>query len=355
MTSVEYDQAGYWDEAIAQMPTGHVLQTFEWGEVKKRYGWEPMRLLFRRGGYPVAAASVLRKKLTLLPWSIMYVAKGPCLDPQDRPATLFVLDHLKKLAQQEGALLIKVDPDIGADDQETAGLLLSAGFIPSREQVQFINTMIVDLRPPVENLYKSLHSSTRRNIRLAQKKGVCIKDGSEADFALFYDVYEETSRRDGFIIRSFDYYQFLWWLFWRHGMAKVFLAEYENEVLAGCIIMHLGRKAWYMFGSSRGSHRELNPNHLLQWEIIRWAKEAGIEVYDMWGLPAILEPGQPMWGLVQFKQGFGGRVQRWAGAYDYVPMPTLYRGWAWANRFRLWTGLFRARLSRSFPRSVPPV
>jgi len=101
----------------------------------------------------------------------------------------------------------------------------------------------------------------------------------------------------------------------------------QDEVLAGCLVLRLGNKAWYLLGASQSQMRELRPNQLLQWEAMRWARSAGAEAYDMWGLPEVLEPGQPMWGLYQFKRGFGGDLRRWVGAYDYVARPNWRRLW----------------------------
>ena len=80
-----------------------------------------------------------------------------------------------------------------------------------------------------------------------------------------------------------------------------------------------------MYGMSREAHREKMPNHLLQWEAMRWAKAAGCETYDFWGAPDELTEADPMWGVWKFKEGFGGQVVRHIGAWDYAPSPLLYR------------------------------
>lgn len=58
------------------------------------------------------------------------------------------------------------------------------------------------------------------------------------------------------------------------------------------------------------------PNHLLQWEAMRWAQEQGCVIYDMWGAPDELEESDPMWGVYRFKRGFGGEFVRHIGAWD---------------------------------------
>lgn len=317
-----------WNQAVASLPTGHVLQSFEWGELKERLGWRGVRVALECGGQVRAAALVLRHRLPVPGLGIMYVPKGPCFDPQDTKGLRAVLVALKDLARNQGALFVKVDPDLTAEDTQAIAVLAEEGFRPSAEQVQLRNTMIVDLRPSEGDLRARLNQSTRRNINLAERNGVEVTSGGIDDLPLFFEMYQETGQRDNFILRSRVYYEHLWRTFLERGMARALFARWQGEVLGGCLVLRLGTKAWYLLGASRNQRREVRPNQLIQWEAMRWAKSAGAESYDMWGLPDILEPGQPMWGLYQFKKGFGGEVRRWAGAYDYVARPRLQRLWS---------------------------
>lgn len=316
-----------WNQAVANAPTGHILQSYQWGELKERMGWRSYHLLRESRGGALGAALVLRRRLPLRGLSIMYVPKGPCFDPEDGETLRALLRALKDLAHAEGALFLKVDPDLTAEHSQALAILAEEGFQPSREQVQLRNTMIVDLRPSEKELVGHMNQSTRRNISLAQRNGVEVAQGGMEDLPLFYNLYRETAQRDGFILRSRGYYQHLWRIFLEGSMARAFFARWQGQVLAGCLVLHLGRKAWYLLGASSSQMRELRPNQLLQWEAMRWAKSVGAESYDMWGLPDVLEPGQPMWGLYQFKKGFGGELRQWIGAYDYVARPRWHRLW----------------------------
>ena len=316
-----------WNQAVAALPTGHALQSFEWGELKERMGWRPYRLPLQASSATVGAALVIRRRLPFPGLSIMYVPKGPCVDPRDPDALQALLRALKHLAHAQGALFLKIDPDLTAEHTQALEVLHEEGFLPSEEQVQLRNTMIVDLRPSETDLLARMNQSTRRNINLAMRSRVEIVEAGIDDLPRFYQLYQETAQRDGFILRSYQYYEHLWRLFLPGGMARAFLARWQGQVLAGCLVLRLGNKAWYLLGASQSQMRELRPNQLLQWEAMRWARSAGAEAYDMWGLPEVLEPGQPMWGLYQFKRGFGGDLRRWVGAYDYVARPNWRRLW----------------------------
>jgi lipid II:glycine glycyltransferase (peptidoglycan interpeptide bridge formation enzyme) len=85
-----------------------------------------------------------------------------------------------------------------------------------------------------------------------------------------------------------------------------------------------GQTAWYMYGASDNTHREVMPNHLLQWEAIRLAKQLGCTRYDMWGAPDRLDESDPMWGVYRFKVGFGGQTVYGLGACDFTTFPIGY-------------------------------
>ena len=111
-----------WDNTLATLPNAHLLQSWQWGEFKSRYGWSARRLLWTERGpleggsarsvhpRPLAAAQVLKR--TVGPFSILYVPKGPCLDWSNAELAAAVLTGLEALARRERAIFIKIDPEI---------------------------------------------------------------------------------------------------------------------------------------------------------------------------------------------------------------------------------------------------
>lgn len=336
-----------WNTLIAALPHSHILQSWEWGDFKSRYGWQAQRWVWNEGQ---AAAQVLTREV-FDGLRVMYVPKGPLLDWGNDSLRAQVLDDLQALAQHERAILIKIDPDIalpappvppialqsargettemrdGGDIGGVTSDLRLRTWRLSSDQIQFRNTVILDLRPSEAQLLERMKQKTRYNIRLAEKKGVRVRSGlgSPADLDLLYRMYAETSVRDGFVIRSKDYYRDAWSTFIQAGLARPFIAEVEGQAVSALVLFIFARTAWYMYGMSREAHREKMPNHLLQWEAMRWAKAQGCERYDFWGAPDEFDSSDPMWGVWKFKEGFGGQVVRHIGAWDYPASPLLYR------------------------------
>jgi len=340
MVQVQVTDATGWDRAMLALPNPHILQSWLWGEFKSRHGWSAARFLFEEGGRTVAAASVLERRLPHLPLAILYVPKGPALNWTDADLAGRVLAELERLARRRRALFVKIDPDVyyaGATPSlssrpacglEAARLLTARGWRFSDEQVQFRNTLLLDLTRSEENLLAAMKPKTRYNVRLAERRGVSVRPGSSTDLDLFYRLYAETGQRDGFIIRPLDYYRDAWGRFLDEGLAHMLLAEAGGEVVAGLILFVFGATAWYMYGASADRHRELMPNHLLQWEAIRLARSLGCTLYDLWGAPERLDESDPMWGVVRFKLGLGGEMARGLGAWDYPANRLGYRLYA---------------------------
>jgi lipid II:glycine glycyltransferase (peptidoglycan interpeptide bridge formation enzyme) len=172
-------------------------------------------------------------------------------------------------------------------------------------------------------------------VRLAERRGIHVRRGGDADLHAFYSLYEETGRRDGFLIRPYGYYRTTWSTF-LHAAAEpanpaggaLLLAEHcdESLPLAGLFLLRYGARAWYFYGASSEHRRRDMPNYLLQWEAMRWAIAQGCTVYDWWGAPDHLDDlDDDLQGVWQFKQGFGAHFVANVGAWDYPVYPRLYR------------------------------
>lgn len=325
-----------WDAALLQLPGPQALQSWGWGAFKGRWGWQADRLLWEQEGRPAAAAQVLQRRLGGTPFTLAYVPRGPLLDFSDRALLTVVLSDLEALACRRRHLCIKIDPavrlGIGAETtapEPTAGEVLATlrrrGWQFSTEQIQFKNTVLVDLTPGEPDLLARMKPKTRYNIRLAERRGVTVRRGDLDDLPAFYGLYETTSQRDGFLIRPFAYYRDVWAQFVSAGRGHLLLADLAGQAIAGLLLFTFGPTAWYMYGASSDAHRELMPSHLLQWHAMQLARAAGCTTYDMWGAPDHFAEDDRMWGVYRFKTGFGGETVRGLGAYDFAPRPLLYR------------------------------
>ncbi len=354
-----------WNATLAQMPSAHVLQSWEWGEFKQATtGWEPKRIAYLNRGEVVAMAQVLTRRAG--PFKIMYVPKGPVLDYTDQPLRVAVLNALKYHTRESGAIFLKIDPDVvigtgvpgelGSQEvplgHAVAAEWTAQEFTFSPDQVQFRNSMLLDLRYDEDALMMAMKQKTRYNVRLSQKRGVTTRFGGIEDMQTLYHLYVETARRDGFITRPFSYYSQAWGSFMEAGLAQPIIAEHRGQAVAHVIIFGFGKRAWYFYGASSDDDRNNMPTYLLQWEAIRWARAQKMATYDFWGAPDdFYDENDALAGVYRFKAGFGGTVVRRIGAWDYPANPRLYRLYTQVmpSVLNLMRGVGRRRLRRETP------
>jgi peptidoglycan pentaglycine glycine transferase (the first glycine) len=277
--------------------------------------------------------------------SILYLPKGPLMDWENDSLRKRVMDDLQVFAKKQGAIFLKCDPDVllgvGVPDPEgetASGYgktvisdLTGKGWKYSSDQIQFKNTVEIDLTVSSDDMLARMKQKTRYNIRLAEKKGVTVRAGTMDDLPMLYKMYAETSIRDGFVIRDEEYYRTVWETFMKKPVkngqpyAEPLIAEVDGDAVAAIFVFYFGKRAYYIYGMSRDIHREKMPTYLLQWEAMKRAKDAGCKIYDLWGAPDEFNDSDSMWGVYRFKEGLGGQVVRTLGAWDYAPNSLWYR------------------------------
>jgi len=358
-----------WNELIRNLPGAHAFQTTQWGQVKSQFGWQPHHLVWRNPMGNVSAAVLVLQRRVLargfgLNLSVMYAPRGPLLYWSDEELAIRVLDDLENFAKNEGAIFLKIDPDLpiqfGIPGKENTKIypageaiktnLARRGWRFSDEQIQFRNTVTVDLSANEEDMLMRMKSKTRYNIRLAKRRGVEIRKGGVSDNNLLYEMYAHTAIRDDFLIRHKGYYEVVWRSFFEAGLARPLIAEVEGQPVGAVVIFRFGGRAWYIHGMSLDEHREKMFNYRLQWEAMLDAKEAGCHTYDMWGAPDNFNEEDPLWGVYRFKDGFGGQVEYTLGAWDYPVRPIFYR--LYSQILPRILGLMRSRGKSATKRSM---
>ncbi|MGD0879409.1 MAG: peptidoglycan bridge formation glycyltransferase FemA/FemB family protein [Anaerolineales bacterium] len=346
-----------WNELIASLPLPHLLQTWEWSQVKAKYGWQPFPYIWNdpnapTSNPPVGAAMILKRSIPVGGFAkkvcVLYIPKGPNLDWNNTLLCQRVLADLQIFAKRQGAIFVKLDPDValgqgvpGAKQatefsvgQAVRNTLEQSGWKFSQDQIQFRNTVLIDLSPTTAELLARMKQKTRYNIHLAQKKGVSVRVGTVDDLPTLYRMYAETSVRDRFLIREEGYYQTVWHTFGNPlpgapSRATPFheplIAEVAGQPVGAVSMFYFAGQAIYLFGMSRDEHREKMPNYLLQWEAIQRAKSLDIKLYNLWGAPDKFDQSDDLWGVFRFKDGLGGFVLRTLGAWDFTPNPMLYK------------------------------
>ncbi len=361
-----------WDEFLQSQQFRPFLQSWTMGEVYRRIGQEPIRLMVKEGdavrGICFAHVVPARRGRHL---SVPY---GPVcelkIDPSfgsggklKIPVLDLLMDELKKIARERDCSFIRMSP-FWPKNGETNSLLRSFNIKNSplhllAEHLWYLPLTAHDswadlpLTPPPtqtpkfeEDLFKSMRSTTRNLIRRAEKEGVIVTASADpvADLHHFLTLHDETRKRHGFTPYTNAFFRAQVEEFAKSGNVILYLARYQNEVIASSIHMHFGGETSYHHGASTHRFSKIPASYLLQWTAIRDALRRGDHVYNFWGIappnpnptPNPTPSRHPFAGVTLFKTGFGGHLLELTHCVD-LPLSKKYyltRGFEIVRKWR---------------------
>lgn len=309
------------DFAQAQA-VGHFLQTWDWAVFQTEAGQRVVQLGLMDQDNLVASAVIIKKKIFGFPY--WYLPRGPLISPTLEPAQSTVvwqtwLEQLTFLAKQEGAKFLRLEPAKLTAEQKQ--------ILKITQPIQPQQTMVLDLSVSSDDLLAQMHQKTRYNIRLAEKKGVVIEELPASHWPEVWPIMQATKERDNFGLHSRAYYQTLV----NQPSAKLLVAKYEQQIVAGGIFWQSGQTFTYLHGASSNLHRNVMAPYLLQWQAIKLAQKQGCQHYDFYGIDSRKWPG-----VTRFKQGFGGQIINYPGTFDLICSPLYYGVYRLGRKIRRW-------------------
>ncbi len=319
METVRIENAAEFDAFVRSHPKGHMMQTSAWGKVKKE--WEWCGFICRDAdGKIKGVCAVLLRQIPMTPFKMMYAPRGPVCDLGDKETVTELLNAAREYGIKNKAYTIKIDTDTLASDTEYIDLLKSLGFTFKEHgagfdtvQARYIFRLNVENKTE-EEVMATFHPKTRYNARLAARKGVTVEIKGIEACEEFHDLMLVTGERDNFATRDTSYFKRIMEAF--GDDARIYLAYYDGKTIAGALNVVCGDKEWYVYGASSNEYRNVMPNYLVQWEMIRWAIERGCRWYDFRG--GYPDESNPLHGIFKFKKGFCNDYMELMGEADLI-------------------------------------
>jgi lipid II:glycine glycyltransferase (peptidoglycan interpeptide bridge formation enzyme) len=317
-----------WDEFVASAPAGEYLQSSLWAAFKARMGWSPIRIILKADSCIVAGAQVLVRQL---PFGLKFadVLQGPVLRSYEPELFNLVLDQLVNLVQTYKINYLTLQP--GCD----------CGVLSDLNRKRFQDspllrggraTLQIDLSQGSRSILHQMRRTTRDNIGRAENQGIRIRAGKQEDLTVFHQLLEATARRQKFTAESREYYLNLWETLEPSKQLKLFISEYQDEVLSALLAIPFGntvRAKKFVWSGGKGW---LRPNELLLWKAIEWSKENGFLKFNLGGIePSAAQAhlcGTPLPEPLKrtpsrFLLGFGGQIVLLPPTYEYIPNRAL--------------------------------
>ncbi len=286
------------------------LQSYDWGEFKKKAGEQILRIQILDGEKIVKQLQGVVQNLKFIKY--FYLPRISASEEE--------MAEILKFLKKKGFSFVRT---------EYTNKKVKTNFKTKKtKNRQPENTWVLDLSKSEEDLLQEMHSKTRYNIRLAEKKDIEIRESDDID--IFWSLVKKTSTRQKIKSHDKGYYGKMLKL----PFVSQQIAYSEDVPVASNLVVKWGNTVTYLHGASDYEYRKIMAPYLLQWEVIKKAKEDGFQEYDFWGMAPVEKEGSgneknclngwcwnefhSLAGVTRFKVGFGGEPKKYPEAVDII-------------------------------------
>lgn len=314
-----------YDEFVRNSEFRSVTQDRLWSKVKDDWGNEHVYL--EKNGEIVAAISILIKRLPG-GFSVLYAPRGPVCDVSDIKLVQALLKEVDVVAKKNKAIMLKFDPEVSYSDElynlyEANGFSLISKDDDQDKLIQPRLNMILHLEDhDEESIMMKFSKRCRSSIRGSARKGVEVRySRSDEDIEILHDAYMTMAARNKISTRSIEYFKLLRDTYGED--LRIYIASHEDDILAAGLTINYYGKLYFLYAGSTNIKRNLNPNHLMNYEMIKWGIEAGAQQYDFGGVFELSNND----GLYLFKKSFCDKDEpaQYIGEINKVYKPFMYR------------------------------
>jgi peptidoglycan pentaglycine glycine transferase (the first glycine) len=348
-----------WNEIVREFRDCDTRHAWEWGELRARQGWTPLRLAAFARGECVAAAAVLARRVPGL-GVVAYAPRGPLVDPKRND----MWDAAAALADvaraRTGAFVVRTSPAVLVEDAVAWTPLESRGFRRLPDLWSFWNTprnvMRLDLEGNEADLLARMAKKRRQHISTGKKKGVTadVARGLGPMQTLRALMLERAAREET-LVPSPGYLEALEAAFDSDGDVATVLGRVGGDVVGAALGIRFGATAHLLYAAVSPAARSLPVGDLMHWEWMRWARDGACRVLDLGssctGIPP--SPTHPNYGIYRFKAELGATFCLYAGYYDRVYSPVTYGVARWLEGWSLRHGRRYAAAIQRAVRSLP--
>lgn len=327
-----------WEDFLTLCGEKTFLQSFNWGEFNKSLGSKIWRLGVFEGDAVVAAAQFI--EVSARRGKFLFLPHGPavrkdCPDAEKEKIFGELFAKAKDIAVAEKCWFIRIAP-IWEKNAANEKIFSDRGFRDAPIHMHPEFTWELELAGQPEEILAKMRKTTRYLIKQAEKNpDIEITRSSNAnDLKLFDPIFRETAQRQHFIPFSLSYLEKEFKAFSGDGKISFFFGKYKGEIVSAAMIIFWSGLAFYH--QSGSTHSKAPVSYLLQWEVIKEAKERGCGSYNFWGIAPfakteekgvlkteIKDKNHPWYGLSLFKMGFGGRTKEYVRTKDF-PISVFY-------------------------------
>ena len=299
-----------WNESLLQFKEYNIFQSYEWGELKKSEGWEPLRIIVSDNDCMelTLIAQILMKKVFGI--NIAWCPGGPLIITKDKGKANNALEKFKDIVTEYNLANLRCKTFMEDNDINNKFFIKfkkPASTLTSRK------TNIIKMMPN-DDFLSQIRKKHRYYIKQSLKNNIDwqIMENDEAG-SVFYSIHKQMQQEKNLDLPIIDIALFAR-LLNSSNTHKIFtLAGYkDNECISACVISLFHRKAFYHYAASTDSGRNLNASYGMIFELMNYLNLLEIDIFDFGGL----SEDQSSSGVDFFKEGFNGEEIKRVGEFD---------------------------------------
>ena len=301
------DEKAHWDALLAMFETKHYLQSWNWGEHRSNFGWEPFRCVASaEDGMPLTLVQFFLRRLPGKV-GVVWVPGGP-LGKSLVWADTFAA-AVREIARVQH-LVIKINAlrPYGAEDALT---LRSSGWCRTPKPLTSGLSMLWDISEPLEKRIANATKNWRHNLKRSQKFDLKVERWNEpnidevmnlyAEMQLIKGIPEQLSAKEvASIMKNMNEHLLLYRCL-----------DADGKLIALRAGVLLGNHAWDLMAAASETARKTYASYLTLSGLIQDCHERGATDYDLAGI----DP-QGNKGVWDFKRGTGAESIEYLGEWE---------------------------------------
>jgi len=296
-----------WYALMSGFRDANLYQTWSYERVRyKQRG--VVHMVMKKNHTVVAAAQARIMRLPGTRVGIAYIRWGPMWRPsgseEDGEVFRQAVRALRNEFSHRRGLLLRLYPLAYRGRDEAVGRILHEEGYRLHEAGKSDRTLVLDLKPPLDELRAALDQKWRNQLNQAEKNGLELISGE--DEGLFDEIakmHGEMAARKGLDESSDIGHLKMVQRGLPEGLKlRVVLCRREGELCAGAIFAAIGTTGVYVRGATSDAGLKTKGSYVVQWAFVEWLKEHGFLRYDLNGISPDANPG-----TYHFKRGLAGK------------------------------------------------
>lgn len=256
--------------------------------------------------------------------------------------------------------------------EKTINFLKKLGYDILKYSPQQNFVYVLKLDKDIDDIFKSFRPTVKNLIKRTYKYHMRIHDVKYEELERFFAIIDETSNLKGFNSKDLEYYQNVYKNLKDKALFKMAVVDLKETIkslekekndlekliatlkdkkhkekqyldelsklealnktllelvelrkkhgdnldISSALFIKGSDEIIYFFSGSKREYMFFYGQYLLQWEMIKYAKENNFDYYNFYGISNNFDPNSKDYNVFKFKQGFNGQVHELLGECD---------------------------------------